>query len=106
MAYRLVILDYDGTLADSLPWFLATIGSIAERQGLRRIGAAEAEALRSLGTREILRRLQVPVWKLPPIIAEMRGLKSAAAGEIPLFPGVPAVLAGLAERGARLAIVS
>jgi phosphoglycolate phosphatase len=106
MAYRLVILDFDGTIADSFPWFLATLGAVAGRHGLRQIDRTEAEALRLHGTREILRRLRVPAWKLPAIIRDMRALKVAAAEEIPLFGGIPDVLRGLKQAGARTAIVS
>ncbi len=31
MPYPLVIFDLDGTLADSFPWFLRNVNSIAER---------------------------------------------------------------------------
>jgi phosphoglycolate phosphatase len=31
MPHPLVIFDLDGTLADSLPWFLRNVNSIAER---------------------------------------------------------------------------
>jgi len=106
MRYRLVILDYDGTLANSLPWFLAALGPVAERHGLRRVAPEEVPALRALGSREVLRSLRVPLWKVPAIAREMRALKAQAAGEIGLFPGIAEALAGLAAAGLRLAIVS
>lgn len=106
MSRRLVIFDFDGTLADSFPWFLSVLNAVARRHGLRTLGAAEVEGLRLLGTGEILRRMRVPAWKLPAITRDMRALKAEAAGDIPLFPGVPEMLRGLDEGGARLAIAS
>ena len=48
----------------------------------------------------------VPPWRLPALTRDLRALKAAAAGTIPLFPGVPAMLRSLAEGGAALAIAS
>ncbi|MDJ0386797.1 HAD hydrolase-like protein [Roseomonas sp. E05] len=106
MRYRLVIFDFDGTLADSFPWFTGALNEAARRFGFRVIDAEEGEALRALGAREIMRRLDVPGWKLPWIIRHLRREKQAVAGTLPLFPGVPELLAALPAAGARLAIVS
>ncbi|WP_240046504.1 HAD hydrolase-like protein [Paracraurococcus ruber] len=106
MPPRLVIFDFDGTLADSFPWFLAALPAVADRHGLRPLGSEEVAALRRLPTREVLRALRVPPCKLPAITRDLRAMKAAAAGGIPLFPGVPAMLAGLAAGGIRLAIAS
>lgn len=106
MRYRLVIFDFDGTLADSFPWFLGVLNTVCRRHGLRTVEAAEIETLRHLGAREILRALRVPAWKLPAIARDMRAMKVAAAERIPLFPGVPEVLRSLAGGGLRLAIAS
>jgi len=106
MRYRLAIFDFDGTLADSFPWFQVALNDAARRFGFRVIDAAEGEALRSLGAREIMRRLEVPGWKLPWIIRHLRREKQAVAGRLPLFPEVPELLATLSGAGVRLAIVS
>jgi phosphoglycolate phosphatase len=106
MPPRLVIFDFDGTLADSFPWFRGALNEVGRRHGLRPVAAAEVEALRRLGTREILRELRVSPWRLPALTRDLRALKAAAAGTIPLFPGVPAMLRGLAAGGVGLAIAS
>jgi len=62
--------------------------------------------LRRAGSREILKRLDVPLWKLPMIATRMRNLKRSHIDDIPLFAGVPAMLNALGESGVRLALVS
>ena len=106
MPYALAIFDLDGTLADSFPWFLRTINDVADRFGFRRVRDEDVEALRHASTREILARLEVPVWKLPAIARHARRLKGEAAAEISLFAGVEAMLRTLAENGVQLALVT
>ncbi len=100
MRYRLVIFDLDGTLADSFPWLVANVNSVADRFGFRRVADEEIEALRHAGTRELLAHLEVPRWKLPRISRHVRRLKAQHVG-IRLFPGVDDMLRSLAAQGRR-----
>jgi phosphoglycolate phosphatase len=106
MPYSLAIFDLDGTLVDSFPWFLRTINDVADRFGFRRVTDEDVEALRHASTREILSRLEVPLWKLPVIARHARRLKAEAAAEISLFSGVETMLRTLADSGVQLALVS
>jgi phosphoglycolate phosphatase len=106
MPYSLAIFDLDGTLADSFPWFLRNVNGVADRFGFRRIADEDVEALRHAGSREILKRLEVPVWKLPMIARHMRRMKAEHLADIPLFPGVEAMLRSLRDGGLTLALVS
>ncbi|QGW66489.1 HAD-IA family hydrolase [Lysobacter soli] len=105
MRYPLVIFDFDGTLADSFPFFVKAQHALAQRHGFTAIDEARVEDLRRLGTRELLQELKFPTWKVPIVAADfirmMRG-----APPVPLFPGVADVLRQLRERGARLAILT
>ncbi len=76
------------------------------RFGFRRVAGADIEPLRRAGSREILKRHDVPLWKLPLIARHMRRLKSAHVDDIALFPGTGAMLRALNDGGLRLALVS
>ncbi|MDE5452063.1 HAD hydrolase-like protein [Bradyrhizobium sp. CSA112] len=104
--YRLAIFDFDGTLADSLPWFRSSFDDMVARFNLTPVPAEEMEGLRGLTAREIMARLNVSTWQLPAIVSDMRKRKLAAASEISLFPGIPAMLTELQRLGIRTAIVS
>jgi phosphoglycolate phosphatase len=106
MRYSLVIFDLDGTLADSFPWFLRVVNDIARKYAFKPIANDDIEPLRRAGTREILKRLEVPFWKLPAIAAHARALKREQLGLIALFPGTDAMLRSLSGAGLTLALVS
>lgn len=104
--YRLVIFDFDGTLADSAPWFLGELADLAATHGFRQVSLKEIEMLRGRPSREIVRYFGIRWWRLPAIARDMRRRSAAAAGRIPMFDGVPALLARLKAGGVTLAVVS
>jgi phosphoglycolate phosphatase len=106
MRRRLAIFDFDGTLADSFPWFVEAYGEVAGELGLRVIPPAELASLRGRHAREVMRHLGVPAWRVPQLAARMRDLQARDIGRIALFPGIAEMLDGLAERGVVLAVVT
>src|SRR5215217_7800455 len=106
MSFRLVIFDFDGTLADTFPCFSRVLNGVADRFGFKRIEEGEGERLLGLSAQESIAHLGVPRWKLPLIARHMRRLAAEHRDEISLFEGVDCMLQGLAERGIRLAVVS
>jgi phosphoglycolate phosphatase len=57
MSYQLTIFDFDGTLADSWPFFMSVFNDIADQHGFRRVDACQAERLRHYGPRDIMRHV-------------------------------------------------
>jgi phosphoglycolate phosphatase len=106
MNWKLAIFDFDGTLADSAAWFRRQLNPLAQRFGFRQVGEAELEELRGLPNREIVRRLEIPFWRLPAIARHMRALAARDAESIALFDGIGEMLAALNGHGMRLAVVS
>jgi phosphoglycolate phosphatase len=104
--YRLAIFDFDGTLADTGAWFRSVVNDIARRYRFREVSPAELDDLRSVGTREVLRALRIPWWKLPAIARYTRKIAARDIDRMVRFPGIEAALAALDEAGIGLAVVS
>lgn len=106
MRYRLAIFDSDGTLADTLPWMRSVFNELAREHGIRPVPPEEYEAFRDVHGRELLRRLEVPLWKLPVLVAAMRRRMAAYDGPLHPFPGMAEALRTMHGAGLQLAVVS
>lgn len=104
--YRLAVFDFDGTLADSLPWFMGAMNDVADRFRFRRVLHDELQELRGWDAHRIVRHLGVPTWKMPLIMRHVRERMAGDLEHIPLFPGVEEMLERLASRGVTLAVVT
>jgi len=106
MTYHLAIFDFDGTLADSFPFFLSVFNVIADKHGFKRIDTSRAGQFRHYGTREMMAYVGLPAWKLPLASRTFTAMMKEHAHTIPLFDGVADALRHLAAREVRLAVVS
>ncbi|MDP8202504.1 MAG: HAD hydrolase-like protein [Candidatus Tenebribacter burtonii] len=106
MKYKLIIFDFDGTLADSLPWFIETMNVVTEKFNLKKIKKEEISELRKLDSLDFLKRLNVPFYKLPRISTFMRNMMSEHIEEIKLFDGIESMFYELKAKGYKIAIVS
>ena len=101
-----VVFDFDGTLADSMAEVLLAYNSIAPRRGVPTIDAERLSEFRKLGHRELLSRLDVPLWKVPGIMADVRGALRERMTELRPFPGIRELLVRLHDEDVAVYIVS
>jgi phosphoglycolate phosphatase len=106
MPYRLALFDFDGTLADSFPFFLRSFDELAVKHGFARVDPARIDEYRHFGAREMMREVGLPAWKMPLVAKDFIGLMRQHAAEIRVFEGVAEALAELSARGVILTVVS
>ncbi|WP_016704531.1 HAD hydrolase-like protein [Pseudomonas chlororaphis] len=106
MSYRLVIFDFDGTLADSFAFFVAVFNQVADKHAFRRIHPEKLDHLRKQGAREIMAHIGMPRWKLPLVARTFMALMKKHRSSILLFEDIAETLIHLEERGVILAVVS
>ncbi|WP_447726496.1 HAD hydrolase-like protein [Sphingomonas koreensis] len=103
---RLVIFDFDGTLSDSGGWFLSIMDHLSDRYGFRRVASHEVEPLRRMPTRDVIRHIGIPRWRLPFIARYVRRLFGRHTHQVELFDGVPEMLAAIDAAGIGIAVVT
>ncbi len=104
--YALAIFDFDGTLADSGDWFLSIADDLADRFRFRHVKPEEVEGLRGRTSREVIKHLGIPRWKIPLIARHLHRRLAAETNQIALFDGVPALLETLQAAGVTIALVT
>jgi phosphoglycolate phosphatase len=103
---KLAIFDFDGTLADTYPVFADSINALAVRHGFRQVTLEEQGRLRGLGIKDIMRELELPVWKLPAVVADFRKVMQRRIHEVRPFADVAAVLSEMLQTGTQLAVAT
>jgi phosphoglycolate phosphatase len=106
MKYDLALFDFDGTLADSFPWFVSVMAEVADRFKFRHIDPSEHDAVRRLDARQFLRHVGLPLWKVPLVAAHVRKLQAEQIASISPFPGVHDLFRQLVGRGIAIGVMT
>ncbi|WP_310424752.1 HAD-IA family hydrolase [Chamaesiphon sp. VAR_48_metabat_135_sub] len=103
---KLVIFDFDGTLADTLGALMRISNRLAPEFGYPQISDAQFANLKYLSSWEIIRFSKVALWKLPFLLKRVKEEFPGEVRNVKLFPGVVELLNTLKLQGYRLGIVS
>ena len=106
MKYKLIIFDFDGTLADSFEWFINVMDKAAEKYHFKKVEKNNIKTLRNSDAEEMIRYHRISYWKLPFIGKYLRKLMAEEISRISLFEGVDKVLKELSDQGFILALVT
>lgn len=103
---RKVVFDFDGTLADTRDLFLEALAQLSEKFGLYQLSQEEIEEMFGLPIRERLKKMGVPLSKMPLMYRESRVIFNRLQSKPVPYPGVKEMVYELKERGLLLDIIS
>ena len=104
MAFKLVVWDFDGTLADSLPTSVGIFNRLAPEMGFKPLD--DVDAARRMTTRQLMRLHGISLWRLPRLVRRYQAAVAEEADRLKLVAGLPAALTSIAGTGVRLGILS
>ena len=101
-----LLFDFDGTLVDSFHCVMGKAILLAEELKFRKINQDEIEHLRNLSALEIIRYLDIPIYKIPQIIYQMRKHLHHEMERLQPITHMPQVVEKLCHAGFSLGILT
>jgi len=106
MRKRVLIFDFDGTLADTLAVIVDITNRLAKEFGYSPSTLEELSQIRQLGAWQVVQRSGVSIFKLPSLIRKIQIELSQEIEHTKLFPGMEETLQKLSANGHSLGILS
>jgi phosphoglycolate phosphatase len=101
-----IVFDFDGTLVDSMKATLEIINNLSSVHGFRKVKESEIEAFRKNGSREMIKKLGIPLLKLPRVVFEVRKGINERIETLDPIKGMPKIIKSLNARGYKLGILT
>ena len=95
MKYRILVFDFDGTIADTLGETRRIFNELAPDYGIRQVAEEELEELRHLSLKQLLTHLDIPKRRVPALISRGTGLMRGNITQLPMIDGMNEVLVEL-----------
>ncbi len=103
---KVIIFDFDGTLADTIDILLKITNSLSAEFGFKSATKEEVAQLSNLNSWQILRYSGISLFKFPMLIRKLRSELRSEISHIQLFPGIKEVLLELKKRDFQLGIIT
>lgn len=101
-----LIFDFDGTIAETLPFFIDVFNKSALKSGFKKIEAEEIEKLRGKEAKEIIKFFKIPLIKIPSLLKNIRSILAQEIENLKPAEGIKKVLLQLKKKGFAMGILT
>jgi phosphoglycolate phosphatase len=101
-----LIFDFDGTLVDSFNAAMSNLAILANERCFRMVDREEIETLKNLTSKELIKYLKIPFYKLPRILRDARECMRNEMSALTTFMELPEVLSQLQDMNCSMGIVT
>ena len=106
MSLKVILFDFDGTLADSLTALVAITNRLAGEFGYKRVALEELEQVRNLSSRQIIKESGVSIFQIPFLLRRVKAELRQDIEQLNPVVGIKEILVQLNEEGNRLGILT
>jgi phosphoglycolate phosphatase-like HAD superfamily hydrolase len=106
MDKKIIIFDFDGTIADSLEMTIETFNELSEEYGFEKVNLAEVASFRKLTPSQILEKFKISKWKLPVLLKKGKDLFNSKIPFVRPFSGIKETLEKLRTENYTIGILS
>lgn len=106
MQQKVIIFDFDGTIANSLDALVTISNRLAVQFGYKQTSQAELAQLKNLTSREIIKQSGISIFKVPFLLRKVKAEMSLEIKTLSLFAGMRETLIALNNIGHKLVIIS
>lgn len=106
MTHKVIIFDFDGTIADTVDALVTIANRLAGEFGYIQTTPEDLALLRNFTSREIIKYSGVSMLKIPFLLKKVKGELKAKIPELKPIPGISEVLAILHSQGYTLGIIT
>jgi HAD superfamily hydrolase (TIGR01549 family) len=103
---KIVIFDFDGTIADTFDAVLRITSKLAVELGYKPPTPEEVQRLRNLDSREIIKQSKIPLFRLPFLLKRLKTELRQEIKKLKPIPGMSDTLIQLRQRDHLLGIVT
>lgn len=106
MTQKVIIFDFDGTIADTVDALVTIANRLAEEFGYIQITQKELALLRNLTSRQIIKYSGISLFKIPFLLKKVKAELKNKIQDLKPVPEIKEALIALQNEGNRLGIIT
>lgn len=106
MSVKVIIFDFDGTLADTLDALVSITNRLAVEFGYKQTAPEELAQIRNLSSREIVEQSGISIFKIPFLLKKIKSALRNDIQELNPILGIKEALIKLKNKGTKLGILT
>ena len=106
MSIKVIVFDFDGTLADTFNAIVRIANRLADDFGYKPLMPSDIEQIRNLSTRQIIQQAGLPLFKIPFLLKRIKSELHKDIESLKPVYGIPELLKELKNQGKIIGILT
>ena len=106
MTLKVIVFDFDGTLADTYDAFIEIANSLSEEFGYKPVKEQEQENLKNLSAKDLIKQSEISIFKIPFVLKRLKSELTHKIQELEPIKDIPYCVKQLKSQGYSLGIIT